>query len=108
MKLYATVASERASKGQGGNEYLYIKIQGAPPYSGSLLDVELVPDGYGHAHVKKITGSVSLLRGFIDVANEYIETVMEETTKGNKQKGECVFPSEDSNYCDTHGSDKAH
>jgi len=27
MTLYATVASERASKGQGGNEYLDIEVQ---------------------------------------------------------------------------------
>lgn len=27
MKLYATTTSERASKGQGGNEYLEINIQ---------------------------------------------------------------------------------
>src|SRR5260221_12211558 len=27
MKLYATVTSERASKGQGGNKYLTIKLQ---------------------------------------------------------------------------------
>lgn len=27
MKLYATTTSERASKGQGGNEYLEIDIQ---------------------------------------------------------------------------------
>ena len=27
MKLYATIASERASKGQGGNEYLKIIIR---------------------------------------------------------------------------------
>jgi hypothetical protein len=28
MKLYATTTSERASKGQGGNEYLEIEISG--------------------------------------------------------------------------------
>ncbi len=27
MKLYATTSTERASKGQGGNKYLHIKIQ---------------------------------------------------------------------------------
>jgi len=27
MKLYATTTSERATKGQGGNEYLIIKIK---------------------------------------------------------------------------------
>lgn len=26
MKLYATTTSERASKGQGGNEYIYIDL----------------------------------------------------------------------------------
>ena len=28
MKLYATVSSERASKGQGGNNYLDIEVRG--------------------------------------------------------------------------------
>jgi len=28
MKLYATVTSERASKGQGGNEYVEIELMG--------------------------------------------------------------------------------
>jgi hypothetical protein len=88
MKLYATITSERASKGQGGNEYVYIRVQGAPPAVGVLLDIELEPDGYGHAHVKKVMGSVSLLRGIISVASEYIENTLEETRKGEKQKGE--------------------
>lgn len=88
MKLYATVTSEKASKGQGGNEYLYIKIQGAPPTVGSLLNIEIEPDGYGHAHIKSVNGSISLLRGIISKANEYINETIEQQRKGEKQKGE--------------------
>lgn len=89
MKLYATVTSERASKGQGGNEYLYVKIQGAEPGVATLLDMEIVPDEYGHAHVRKMIGSISLLRSIISAAHEQIE----DKRKGERQKGErCKMP----------------
>lgn len=72
MKLYATVTSERASKGQGGNDYIYIKIQGALPGVATLLDLEIKPDGNGHATIVKAYG------------------ILLEQLKGNKQKGEHV------------------
>ena len=38
MKLYANVESERATKGQGGNDYLKIKLQGEDKdLTGSVL-----------------------------------------------------------------------
>lgn len=38
MKLYATVTSERASKGQGGNEYIEITLKGEEErYSHTLI-----------------------------------------------------------------------
>lgn len=43
MKLYATVSSERASKGQGGNEYLEINIQGENKED--LGCIYIIPDG---------------------------------------------------------------
>lgn len=43
MKLYATTTSERATKGQGGNEYLYIKVM----VRDGQKDIELV-DFYVH------------------------------------------------------------
>jgi hypothetical protein len=36
MKLYATTTSERASKGQGGNEFIRVEL-----FCGSVIDSEL-------------------------------------------------------------------
>jgi len=77
MKLYATVSSEKGkSIGKGAQESLYIRVQGEAPTTAVLLDIELLPDGYGHAHVAKVIGSISLLRAIISVANEYIEDTL--------------------------------
>lgn len=53
MKLYATVTSERATKGQGGNEYISIKLEGInKKYLGNLTLIiqegqyELLLDNY--------------------------------------------------------------
>ncbi len=43
MKLYATVSSERATKGQGGNEYIIIDINVLDPVS-PLYHVEITKD----------------------------------------------------------------
>lgn len=72
MKLYATIASERASKGQGGNDYLQIQIQN----SGQIVfgSLAVTPNGrvYGSIHGTKID----------------IHPVFTEAEKGEKQKGE--------------------
>lgn len=50
MRLYATVSSERASKGQGGNEYLEIRITvGSAADQRILARLTVRPDeqGYG-------------------------------------------------------------
>ena len=75
MKLYASVTSERATKGQGGNEYLYIKIQGAKPGAATLLDIEIVPDEKGHARIQKMHGIL-------------VEEIKRHITKGEKEKGD--------------------
>ena len=96
MKLYATVTSERASKGQGGNERLEITIQDEEKEvlaeitvlpSGTMIidkgkDVEVVINNYeprrchlcGSAEVKKFCTNTSC----------YEYTRYE--PKGNKQK----------------------
>lgn len=54
MKLYATTTSERATKGQGGNEYLQIQLSGEDKIIfGSLA---ILPDKrvYGSIHGHKI------------------------------------------------------
>ncbi|MEK9207468.1 MAG: hypothetical protein AAB922_03235 [Patescibacteria group bacterium] len=65
MKLYATVTSERASKGQGGNDYLQINIFDAAQVCHGTIEV--LPD-------------MSL---WVRYNGEKVEI------KGKKQKGEC-------------------
>ena len=43
MKLYATIRSERAMKGQGGNQYLNIDILGEKKEP--LGYIKIIPDG---------------------------------------------------------------
>lgn len=44
MKLYAITSSERASKGQGGNDYLNIKLYGKDQMH--LATIHLYPDSF--------------------------------------------------------------
>ncbi len=78
MKLYATVTSERASKGQGGNEYLDIVI-----HAGSERRI------ISTIQVRKITGNVTIYTVY--AGDEKIGELID--TKGEKQKGEhlCVI-----------------
>jgi hypothetical protein len=48
MKLYATTTSERASKGQGGNEYLQIEITDDKKNILGILNIKPAPDGAIH------------------------------------------------------------
>ena len=74
MKLYAKVQSERASKGQGGNEYLNITIlrkvngQNVPVYFLGVYEGEMV---------------------LTNAQNEVVLWRESDRTKGEKQKGEC-------------------
>jgi hypothetical protein len=75
MKLYATITSERASKGQGGNEYVDIILKGA--HETEVMRLNFMVDGAGYT-----------LRGWTH-DNRYLEQKIEENmTKGEKQKGE--------------------
>ncbi len=88
MKLYATVSSERATKGQGGNKYLDIKIYvgtAKNPYLLSELRVE---------HKESIVepmGTSQSLDGFIVTRDgKIIDYILDdsERLKGEKQKSE--------------------
>lgn len=94
MKLYATVTSERASKGQGGNEYIKISLQGKDGQMlGSIilthndaLDtyfIRYVSNRYGEFVIKGIKG----IKGI-------------KQSKGKKQKDVC--------YCDESGLSVPH
>lgn len=81
MKLYATVASERASKGQGGNEYLDIDIfVGSRDNSVTLAKLTVRPLGHeGEGY------------GLYDHMDTLLAQITEEEMrlpKGEKHKGE--------------------
>lgn len=84
MKLYATVTSERASKGQGGNEYIEIDIfVGSRENSVTLARLTVRPlghegNGYGlYDHMDTLICSIS-------------DQEMKTPEKGEKQKGEGI------------------
>lgn len=83
MKLYATTTSERASKGQGGNEFLNITIA-----SGSAKDsyifADIIVDKSGFIYFrngdkKEIACYTTQDGKLVDITN---------MTKGEKQKGD--------------------
>lgn len=77
MKLYATVKSERASKGQGGNEYLKIIIRNDRQHCIAYLTFK--PDE---------TCDISVIKD-IKTNFEPVEWIgTDDDVKGKKQKGE--------------------
>ena len=83
MKLYATVTSERATKGQGGNEFLEIEITtqyDKKLYTLANLQVTPVPTK------ESKNARLFIRRG--GTTWEWIPT--EEKLKGKRQKGECL------------------
>jgi len=77
MKLYATVSSERATKGQGGNEYLdsVVSIN-----KHEVLKIQIDKHENGTHYALQV-----LERGYIVFEENYPI----EETKGKKQKGDC-------------------
>lgn len=72
MKLYATIESERASKGQGGNDYINIELQSGSAKSSFVeYAIEYTAEG-----IRVTDGDGSIL----------LETGDRE--KGERQKGE--------------------
>lgn len=102
MKLYATVASERATKGQGGNDRLEIDIfMGSAKNSVKIIEGSIRKEGEGYTVYITTLGQGD--------REQCIDTFIKE--KGEKQKGErvecshClrfVYPEEDNTcrYCD--------
>lgn len=83
MKLYATVASERASKGQGGNKYIDIDLA-----VGSTSD----SNHFASLRLNIIDGVYTL---WLD--GEVIKR--SDTKKGEKQKGKCEHDLDNYGKC---------
>ncbi len=80
MKMYATIQSERATKGQGGNEYLKIIVRNEKQQCIAYLTFK--PDE---------TCQISIIKDIKTVFNpvEWIGTD-DDNKKGEKQKGEIL------------------
>ena len=77
MKLYATIASERAKKGQGGNSIAFV-----------LRDENERPVILLQADYRGGTIEIGICRydTGVDFFHEFIPV-----TRGERQKGECVY-----------------
>ena len=71
MKLYATVTSERASKGQGGNKYLHVIVTNEDKIN--VISLNIAPYD---SETSKVEGYIGGKRIDLDIP----------TPKGNKQK----------------------
>ena len=95
MRLYSTTTSERASKGQGGNDYIEIELKaehGKDDYRFyARLRYDLFIDSKGQKHFR-LYFQPENDKGYHELLKHL---VIETKTKGNKQKGE-------SKDCGTH------
>ena len=80
MKLYATTTSERASKGQGGNEFLNIEIQ-AERFTGIPTRTNLY-----RLSISKNDNQGGLYAELLKYSNH--EIIILDDIKGKSQKGE--------------------
>ena len=82
MKLYATITSERASKGQGGNERLTIDIMNEEQKIIAYLHA-IPTDG------KPVLGFFPSIKDvYVVTSHEEFRAITEQQRKGKKQKGE--------------------
>lgn len=97
MKLYATTTSERASKGQGGNEYLSIDILVGDKRSPFLLGKvrvehrENIVKPMGTA--QSIDGYVIAFKAYEEAEEKVLSYILDdsEQLKGKKQKDEGMY-----------------
>jgi hypothetical protein len=83
MKLYATVESNRAKKGQGGD---YLKIRAQDADRNTFISLDCYPEANGDI---RIVGNISGLKSIISTYK-----------KGNKQKGEQKKDNGECAVCD--------
>ena len=95
MKLYATVTSERASKGQGGNEYLRIAINILDEKKPSFL---FIAKDNGNGEIDISFHSIEFQKSLLRYTTTFFYNV---EPKGKQQKGEicgmCKTPITDKN-----------
>lgn len=91
MKLYATVTSERASKGQGGKELsIIVRNEKKHPCIALKVIMDITGRMRGNLYVDIVHATVESQGTFIQDADKY-------KTKGKKQKGECPTCGETEN-----------
>ena len=83
MLLYATTTSERASKGQGGNDFLSLDIRNEK--AELLAGIVIKPASKGYP--LSITVSDQSSEEFLKVLKNHISFTLDKI-KGNQQKGE--------------------
>ena len=97
MKLYATVSSERATKGQGGNKKLTISLLHDNKKREEVLRLIVLPAGDKDplpiVAVDYATYEIAQMLG--EYATEYANKLLEEA-KGKRRKGE---PSPEDGGC---------
>ena len=86
MKLYATVTSERASKGQGGNKYIEVKINDDKKMP--IYELAILPDSEGWLFIEN--GSARILK---KQGGGYDVDIREAITRLLVTKGETVVLS---------------
>lgn len=87
MKLYATVSSERATKGQGGNNHLEITLKAGEKRETILSFSVIAPDDKSkYVTIRNIqSDGVWIMSHF---HNHYNDILKETYNKGERQKGE--------------------
>lgn len=78
MKLYATITSERATKGQGGNKFIHIKLLAGDKHN---------PTNIAFISLEKLAGGYGLTFSPIKESGKAI-FIPESLLKGKQQKGE--------------------
>lgn len=107
MKLYATVTSERASKGQGGHKRLDIVLTCKDEERGTYDEV-------GKLTMHQATGGAinMLFRSLVSEEDLHVQLPTRYNTKGKKQKGEsfkcdrCEFDGATSKELHEHRQDQ--
>lgn len=95
MKLYATTNSERASKGQGGNDYIEVQI--TDENKKGIYSLIIMPHKEGHLILENLSAYVQKRQGGgykVDSNEAFIRFVKlkseRQKEKGKRQKGEAV------------------